>query len=360
MLSQTIQQSMPLLDMLPQPAFCVGEDGTVRANSAARHLSPEHAGDFPRWLAEGAGLFSRWDRTGTLELPLERAGERYSVAIRPLLDGLLVLMQPLSRDREAGAAMATASQVLRQPLTDLYSQIQFLTDKLEDPALLSQASAIHRQIFRLSRVAANLSDLELLYSEQYHLRVQRLDANAALCTLAQEVSDLLQASGRELKWTPLAKSFPIQADAALLQRAILNLLSNAIKFSPTGSPVALCAKSTDQYLLIQVENLCCDNDAALLRGAFDRLRQRDLLPDPRWGVGLGLPLAQAIARLHGGMVALEVRDGSVCVTLSVSRKRCGELPVLEAPAVSYSGGLRQTLLELSDVLPGRLYHRDAL
>lgn len=360
MLSQTIEQSMSLLAMVQQPAFCIGDNGAVHTNDAARHLAPYNAEELPHWLADGAEAFDRWDRAEALELPLDRNSQSYSVTIRPLQDGLLFLMHALPTDDEAGAAMAVASQVLRQPLTDLYSQVQFLADKLEDSAALIQAAAIHRQIFRLNRIAANLSDLDLLRNNQYRLHTQRLDSGALLTPLMEELSDLVRAANRTLTWTPLKKNIFLQGDSSLLQRAILNLVSNALKFSPAGSPIAIQAEVTDLYLLIQVQNQCDDGGAELLRGAFDRLRQRDLLPDPRWGVGLGLPLAQAIARLHGGMVALEVRDGTAIVTLSISRRRSADAPVLEAPVFSYTGGIRQTLLELADALPSSVYHRDAL
>ena len=144
-----------------------------------------------------------------------------------------------------------------------------------------------------------------------------------------------------------------------MQRALLNLFSNALKYSPAGTPLRLRAEATEHRLLLQLENVCDESDAELLKAAFHRLEQRSQLPDPRWGVGLGLPLAQAIARLHGGMVALEARNHTAVVTLSLSR-RTRQPAALRSPTAFYTGGTPQTLLELADVLPNRLYHPDAL
>ena len=76
-----------------------------------------------------------------------------------------------------------------------------------------------------------------------------------------------------------------------------------------------------------------------------------MLPDPKWGIGLGLPIANSIARLHGGMIAVETLDGKATVSLSISLQS-QESNVLSSPLpIDYTGGMRQTLLELSDALP---------
>ena len=74
-------------------------------------------------------------------------------------------------------------------------------------------------------------------------------------------------------------------------------------------------------------------------------------------------LFRSIAQLHGGMVTVEVtRDNLATVTMTINRRRSGIFPVLGASAVpfEYTGGMRRTLVELSDSLPDSVFETDAL
>ena len=360
MLCQTIDELLPLLEMLPQPAFCVRDDGSVVSNRAARHLSPLSSEAMPLWLGTAAPTFAQWDKVGTIELPITAAGRSYSAVLRAVRDGFLCLMQDLNTDPAEGSALAVASHVLRIPLSDLSVQLQQTADSATDDALLARTAAMQRHLYRISRIAANLTDLDLLRTGRYPLHLQLFNTADLENTLHQELADLLAETNHSLRWDAPKQPATLIADRSLVFRAILNLISNALKYSPSGTPVAIRIHDLSDRLVIQVENQCSDDATSLLRGAFDRLRQRDLLPDPRWGVGLGLPLVQAISQAHNGMTALEVRDGSVIVTMTLSRRRSMEPPVARAPFFSYDGGMRQTLLELSDCLPNHVYHRDSI
>ena len=147
------------------------------------------------------------------------------------------------------------------------------------------------------------------------------------------------------------------ADENLLKRALLNLISNALKFGTPGTPIYFRAESIGTHVLFQVENECPDGGDELLRSAFNRLSSRGLLPDAKWGVGLGIPLANAIARLHGGMMAVDTSGGKATVSLSISLQKAPAGVALASLVADYTGGVRQTLLELSDALPNELYGR---
>lgn len=359
MLEQTIDHLLPLLQMLPQPAFCLREDGQVLHNTAARHLAPASGSQFLHWLGESQGVYADWNGIGTLELPVRTGEMFFQVSIRRVSDGLFCLLIPCEPPDAASLAMMVTAQVLRQPLADLSGQLQHLENQLDSALCQEYLSAMQRQLYRISRITANLSDLEQLRSGAWRRKIARMNIPEDLEQFLLEIQDLCRETGREFLWKAPKKAVLLSADPNLLRRAILNLISNAMKYSPAGTPIALRAIATDTHLLFQVDNVCDEDSQSLLHSAFHRLEQRDMLPDPRWGIGLGLPIAQAIARLHGGMVALEVKKQTVTVTLSL-RCRLPEHSTLRTPQFSYTGGMSQTLMELSDILPNRLYHTDCI
>lgn len=97
------------------------------------------------------------------------------------------------------------------------------------------------------------------------------------------------------------------ADRALLARALAKLIDNAIKFSPRGARVVVGATSTRQGGLVFVvkdegPGVAPERLAALAQP----LAPADLSPRrAQEGLGLGLPLAQAVAAAHGGRFRLK-------------------------------------------------------
>ena len=363
MLNQSIQDLLPLLSMLQQPAFCISDTGVLHSNSAARHLAPLKAEQLSRWLGDGSFAYTSWNRLSVLELPVLIHSRSFMVSIQALQDGPLFLLTEQTAADTANEALAVASQVLRQPLTDLSVLLQQLS-ATDDPASNADTvAAMTRQIYRLSRMSSNLSDLTRLHNGTYQMHTEVKELSAALTPFLEELEALCSDTGRHFLWKLPGKPMMLQADYALLERAILNLLSNAIKFGSKSEPITFWIEDHPPFLLLRLRNQCSGSHAELLRAAFIRLEQRNQIPDPRWGIGLGLPIAQYIARLHGGMVAVEANaDNQVTVTFSLSRKRPMHPPVLTASSVpfEYTGGMRRSLMELSDVLPNQLFRTSAI
>lgn len=360
MLLQTIEQIKPLLYLLQQPAFCIQDDGEILCNRAAAHLAPPDRGGLASWLNAAAPLYEDWSRRDSLELALTVAGCAYSVTVQALQDGELFLMSACGGAQNADASLAVAAQVLRQPLTDLFTLSRRLfagLEEAEDPTLQPQTAAITRHLYRLIRITGNLADLDQLRSGQYAPRWTRMELNAFLSPLLEDLSALCASAGKTLECTLPREQAQFFADASLLERAILNLLSNAIKYGDAEKPIQFWAEVRPSVLLLRIRNSCREADSDLLSAAFRRMEQRGVLPDPRWGVGLGLPLVRHIAQLHGGSVALEAgQDGSVTVTMSLSRKRPPQEAMLKSPPpLDYTGGIHRGLVELSDVLPAQCY-----
>ena len=71
-----------------------------------------------------------------------------------------------------------------------------------------------------------------------------------------------------------------------------------------------------------------------------------------------MALVQSVAAHHGGTVLVsQGRNGGTKVALSIAVRELDE-PVLRSPRVllaDYAGNMDHTLLELSDVLPAKLY-----
>ncbi|RXZ45480.1 HAMP domain-containing protein [Crenobacter cavernae] len=200
---------------------------------------------------------------------------------------------------------------LRTPLGILLGQTQV--------ALSRERSADdYRQVLsdnaeELERLARMVNDLlflakaenaeNLLSREMLDLEVEAQRVCDFFEILAEEKAIRLEVAGR----------LRLQADRASLRRLLNNLVSNAIRYSPHGESVRLTMEPSLPGIVI-------DNRPASplpddLNILFERFYSRG---DKGEGHGLGLPIADAIARLHGGELRAERREGRLYMIA-----RCG-------------------------------------
>ena len=105
----------------------------------------------------------------------------------------------------------------------------------------------------------------------------------------------------------------VRGDEPRLQRVVANLLDNAIKYGDAGGTVTLAAEvGADGRATVSVENTGPGIAAADLPNVFNRFFRVDRGRAGR-GNGLGLSLAQAIVRAHGGRIAVRSRPGGPTV-----------------------------------------------
>ena len=128
----------------------------------------------------------------------------------------------------------------------------------------------------------------------------------------------------------------IVGDQVKLKQLIMNLLSNAIKFTPPGGSVETTVKSIgNDQVSISVKDTGIGMTAeeiaiALIPfGQVDGGRSRQ-----REGTGLGLPIAKALAELHGGnmdIVSEKGRGTQVTIILPARGPKPDKPPIASWP-----------------------------
>jgi signal transduction histidine kinase len=214
--------------------------------------------------------------------------------------------------------LANVSHELRTPLARVRVALEIASEGDE-----AKARACLREI------AADLEELERLVQDV--LTAARLDLArgrsgrevAALRRVALEAASLVEQAaerfrslhpGRRLVVEASAALPRIDADPALLRRALDNLLDNACAYSDADQPVALRARTEGALLVIEVQDrgigIAPEDQARLFTPFFraDRSRARNT-----GGVGLGLALAREIVAAHGGTIEVDSKPGEGAV-----------------------------------------------
>ena len=239
----------------------------------------------------------------------------------------------------------------RSSLMELNVNCSLLQDRAEtlgSEALLGASASLWRDYYHFSRMIANLSIVQDAAAEKLFFRPVALDLCSFLRELADSVSVLVPAPELRLR---LPESFTVNADPALLETLVMNLLSNALLHARGCTRIVLSLHETRDQAVLSVDDDGCGISPGGLRTVFDRYRHGFDLSGMANGAGLGLTAVREIARVHGGTLLLESREGSgTAVRVSLSRKLSPLVSVQDA-GPAWERSYNSILTGLADCLP---------
>src|SRR5579885_580248 len=225
-----------------------------------------------------------------------------------------------SRADEASRAksrfFAQVTHELRTPLNAILGFSETIRREMfgpiANPRYVDYAGLIHDAGSHLLSLINDLLDLSKLEEGRMEIAPIRVSAAA----LARSTLDLVEMLARERNQTlAVAGVEPcpdLTVDPRAAKQVLVNLLSNAIKFTPVGGRIELrFAARADGAVVITV----ADNGAGMspddIRLAFEPFgRAHGELTARTPGTGLGLPIARALMRLHGGDLTLTSKPGA--------------------------------------------------
>jgi signal transduction histidine kinase len=199
---------------------------------------------------------------------------------------------------------------LRTPLTRVRISLERARQKAGN--LDELRGCVDRALVGLDQSLAIITAL-LRISEIEHSR--RMDGfrNVALGDLVREVGDLYEpiAEDKKVDFAVRAEAeSSVHGDRDLLFEAIANLVDNAVKFTPQGGRVELSLLRQGNEAVVRVR----DNGPGIPADEGELVTRRFYRSDKSRGepgLGLGLSLVSAIAKLHG--FNFKISSGPGCV-----------------------------------------------
>jgi signal transduction histidine kinase len=94
-----------------------------------------------------------------------------------------------------------------------------------------------------------------------------------------------------------------------IERIVANLVDNAIKYTAPGGSVAVACSVDDARVRVAVRDSGVGIAVDHRERIFDRFWRGDSLRNAAGGTGLGLAIARALARRHGGDIAVTSEPG---------------------------------------------------
>jgi signal transduction histidine kinase len=124
-------------------------------------------------------------------------------------------------------------------------------------------------------------------------------------------------------------SLRVSGDPILLAQALSNLIDNALKYTPENGAIEVTLRRRADG---RAEIAVADNGPGIDESEKAKVVERFYRGDASRGtpgVGLGLSLAQAVAKLHGGTLELSDRGPGLRVVLAMSLSEALPIPLAE-------------------------------
>lgn len=231
--------------------------------------------------------------------PVSRAVPQETQTLVDALNRLFARVQT-SIEREQRFT-SDAAHELRSPLAALKVQTEVLalSDTAEQPYHLQQ---IQQSLNRAEHLINQLLTLARLDPEQGLKNTAPINWESLSSQVLQNTNLSAREKRIRLKREFLAEPPLLQGDDALLQLMLRNLLDNAVRYSPENSEVGLYFHADR----IEVR----DQGTGIAPEHLSRIKERFYRPAGQnaQGSGLGLSIAEHIAKLHGLTLKLENRD----------------------------------------------------
>ncbi|MDR0887139.1 MAG: PAS domain-containing sensor histidine kinase [Candidatus Nomurabacteria bacterium] len=226
-------------------------------------------------------------------------------------DSFIITLRDISLELKSEEArmdfISTASHEMRTPVAtidgyiDLALNANVATTDDRARGFLEKAKAASKH---LGELFADLLDVTKIEDDGQAFRYEKVDVNALLAEVADEMNQQIKAKGLALNLasatTKINPLYYAMVDKTILREVLTNLIGNAIKYTEKGG-IALKVTADDDYITISVKDTGIGIAPEFLPHIFQKFYRVDNT-DTRQigGTGLGLYIVKnSVENMHG-------------------------------------------------------------
>ncbi|KWT69988.1 Sensor histidine kinase [Hyphomicrobium sulfonivorans] len=228
--------------------------------------------------------------------------------------------------------IANMSHELRTPLNAIIGFSKLMSEhnerRLSDADIADYGALIHDAADHLLAVINNILDISKIQSGKFSIDLRDIDVGEVLHVSAASLRLIAENAGVTLSEN-IDRDLPsVLGDSVRLRQVFTNLISNALKFTTSGGTVTVSTAASGPFAIVSVNDTgvgMTEDEIAVALTPFGQVEASH----NRWreGTGLGLPIARALVKLHGGDLKIESTKGvgtTVKVMLPIADMGRGE------------------------------------
>ena len=242
--------------------------------------------------------------------------------------------------------IANMSHELRTPLNTVIGFAKLIGEHQQRPLkaeeVVEYADLIRDAATHLLAVLNDILDISKMQSGKYTIDAREVALDEILQVSAATFGQAALEAEVKLVCEIDPELPTVKGDPAKLHRIFANLISNAVRFTPSGGSVSLMARpSEDGGVAVTVRDTGLGMTSGEIAVALTPFAQ----VDSRDGPGLGLPIAKALAQLHGGALTIrsERSRGTEVTVRLPSRFDVSQVGSWESPDATLFDRTRRTL-----------------
>ena len=219
----------------------------------------------------------------------------------------------LQMDQLKTQFLANMSHELRTPLNSIIGFSRIILKGIDGPITSEQEEdleSIHSSGQHLLRLINDILDMSKIEARKMALVFDKVNLPMAAKLPLDTVRPIANGKGVELK-TDYEENLPtIDADMVRVRQILMNLLSNAVKFTDKGKIVLKMRRLDKDFVQISVS----DTGRGIPKESFELLFRPFEQVDSSstrevGGTGLGLPISDSLAKMHGGRISIKSEVG---------------------------------------------------
>ena len=212
-----------------------------------------------------------------------------------------LLEQLREADRRKDEFLATLAHELRNPLAPMRNTVRLLRNGSANLPVEQAQQMLERQLEHMVRLVDDLMEVSRISRGLIELERSRIDLRAVLQSAIETARPTIDHAHHGLSVVLPDDPIDVDGDAVRLAQVFANLLNNAAKYTDAGGAIELIAQRNGSHAVVSVR----DNGIGIAPEHMSRLFRMfgqidGSISRAQGGLGIGLALAQQLARLHGG------------------------------------------------------------
>ena len=215
----------------------------------------------------------------------------------------------LRSERMKTELITNVSHDLKTPLTSIVNYVDLLKKEELTGTAAEYVDVLDRQSARLKKLTEDLVEASKASTGSLNVNVERVSVTELIEQARAEYAPRLNENGLQTIVRQPDEEVIVWADGKYVWRILDNLLSNVCKYAMPNTRVYLELRKEDDSAVVSVKNMSRESLNISAEELMERFVRGDSSRNTE-GSGLGLSIAQNLAKLMGGEVRVTI-DGDL-------------------------------------------------